>query len=155
MDKYKLRGSRFHRPSSPAAASFGYPRACCLLESRLQQKNAGRYGGGEWISVLYFNDLHDVHSGGGTVPRWIYRPCPGNAESSEGHSHAFADVVIENHRLGLPVILYLNGEMMETPAETLLPRAQRFLETNGEPRPGPGDPVVQLLKHDCGFSGCL
>ena len=49
---------------------------------------------------------------------------------------AFADVVIENHRLGLPVIQYLNGEMVETPAESLLPQAQRFLETNGEPLPG-------------------
>ena len=51
-------------------------------------------------------------------------------------NRAFADVVIENHRLGLPVIQYLNGEMVETPAESLLPQAQRFLETNGEPLPG-------------------
>ena len=50
-------------------------------------------------------------------------------------NRAFARVVIENHRLGLPVIQYLNGEMMETPAESLLPQAQRFLETNGEPLP--------------------
>lgn len=47
-----------------------------------------------------------------------------------------ARVVIENHRLGLPVIQCLNGEMVETPAESLLPKAQRFLETNGEPLPG-------------------
>ena len=51
-------------------------------------------------------------------------------------NRAFADVVIENHRLGLPVIHYLNGEMVETPAESLLPLAHRPLETNGEPLPG-------------------
>jgi len=51
-------------------------------------------------------------------------------------NRAFADVVIENHRLGLPVIQCANGEMVETPAESLLPKARRFLETNGEPLPG-------------------
>ena len=51
-------------------------------------------------------------------------------------NRAFADVVIENHRLGLPVIQLMDGEMVETPAESLLPLAKRFLETNGEPLPG-------------------
>ncbi len=50
-------------------------------------------------------------------------------------NRAFAGVVIENHHPGLPVIQYLNGQMVETPAESLLPRARRFLETNGEPLP--------------------
>lgn len=50
-------------------------------------------------------------------------------------NRAYARVIIENHRLGLPVIQYLNGEMVETPAESLLPLAKRFLETNGEPTP--------------------
>lgn len=50
-------------------------------------------------------------------------------------NRAFADVVIENHRLGLPVIQFLDGQMVETPAESLLPLARRFLETNGEPLP--------------------
>lgn len=50
-------------------------------------------------------------------------------------NRAFAGVVIENHRLGLPVIQCLNGEMVETPAKSLLSQAQRFLETNGEPLP--------------------
>lgn len=50
-------------------------------------------------------------------------------------NRAFADVVIENHRLGLPVIQLIDGEMVETPAESLLPLARRFLETNGEPLP--------------------
>jgi hypothetical protein len=31
---------------------------------------------------------------------------------------------------------FLDGQMVEAPAETLLPLAQRFLETNGEPLPG-------------------
>lgn len=50
-------------------------------------------------------------------------------------NRAFADVVLENHRLGLPVIQYLDGRMVETPAASLLPLAQRYLETNGEPLP--------------------
>jgi len=41
-------------------------------------------------------------------------------------NRAFADVVIENHRIGLPVIQYLGGETVETPAESLLPQAQRL-----------------------------
>ena len=60
----------------------------------------------------------------------------GEASSCLASICSFADVVIENHRLGLPVIQYLNGEMVETPAESLLPQAQRLLETNGEPLPG-------------------
>ena len=44
-------------------------------------------------------------------------------------------VVVENHRLGMPVIQYRNGQMAEVPAEELLPLALRFLETNGEPTP--------------------
>ena len=50
-------------------------------------------------------------------------------------NRAFASVVIENHQLGLPVIQYVDGEMVETPAESLLPLAKRYLETNGEPLP--------------------
>ena len=50
-------------------------------------------------------------------------------------NRAFADVVIENHRLGLPVIQFLDGQMVETPAESLLSLAHGFLETNGEPLP--------------------
>ena len=46
-------------------------------------------------------------------------------------NRAFARVVVENHRLGMPVIQYRDGQM----AEELLPLALRFLETNGEPTP--------------------
>lgn len=48
---------------------------------------------------------------------------------------AFADVVVENHRLGMPVIQWRNGQVVETPAEELLPLAQRYLATRGEPLP--------------------
>jgi hypothetical protein len=48
---------------------------------------------------------------------------------------AYADVVVENHRLGLPVIQYRNGKTVETPTEELLPQALRYLATNGEPTP--------------------
>lgn len=47
-------------------------------------------------------------------------------------NRAFAKVVIENHQLGLPVIQFRDGRMVETPTEELLPLAKRFLETNGE-----------------------
>ena len=48
---------------------------------------------------------------------------------------AYADVVLENHRLGMPVIQWRNGAVAEVPTEELLPLALRFLETNGEPTP--------------------
>jgi hypothetical protein len=48
---------------------------------------------------------------------------------------AYADVVVENHRLGLPVIQYRHGKTVETPTEELLPLALHFLATNGEPTP--------------------
>jgi hypothetical protein len=48
---------------------------------------------------------------------------------------AYADVVVENHRVGLPVIQYRDGEMVEVPTAELLPRALHILETNGEPTP--------------------
>ena len=47
-------------------------------------------------------------------------------------NRAFASVVVENHRLGLPVIQCIEGEMVGTPAESLLPLAKWFIETNGE-----------------------
>ena len=47
-------------------------------------------------------------------------------------NRAYADVVIENHRLGLPVIQFIDGQVVETPTVSLLPQALRFLETNGE-----------------------
>jgi len=50
-------------------------------------------------------------------------------------NRAYAKVVIENHKLGLPVIQYRDGQMVETPAEELLPEALRLLETGGEPSP--------------------
>ena len=50
-------------------------------------------------------------------------------------NRAYAKVVLENHRLGMPVIQYRDGAMVEVPAEELLPLAQQFLETNGEPTP--------------------
>jgi hypothetical protein len=50
-------------------------------------------------------------------------------------NRTFADVVMENHRRGLPVIQCVDGEMEATPAESLLPLAKRFLETNREPLP--------------------
>ena len=48
---------------------------------------------------------------------------------------AYADVVIENHRLGIPVAQYRHGQVVEVPAEELLPNALRILATNGEPTP--------------------
>jgi hypothetical protein len=48
---------------------------------------------------------------------------------------AYADVVVENHRLGMPVIQYRDGAMVEVPTAELLPRALHILETNGEPTP--------------------
>jgi hypothetical protein len=48
---------------------------------------------------------------------------------------AFADVVLENHKLGLPVIQYRDGRVVETPTEELLAEAHRILATNGEPLP--------------------
>ena len=48
---------------------------------------------------------------------------------------AYADVVVENHRLGLPVLQWRNGEVAKVPAAELLPQALRYLETNGEPTP--------------------
>ena len=45
---------------------------------------------------------------------------------------AFADAVLENLRFGLPVIQYLDGKMVETPAEQLAPFARRILAANGE-----------------------
>jgi hypothetical protein len=50
-------------------------------------------------------------------------------------NRAYAGVVVENHRLGLPVIQYRDGQVVETPTEELLPQALRYLETNGEPLP--------------------
>lgn len=47
-------------------------------------------------------------------------------------NRAFAKVVFENHQLGLPVIQYHNGQMVETPTADLLPLAERFLASNGE-----------------------
>ena len=48
---------------------------------------------------------------------------------------AYADVVVENHRLGMPVIQYRDGKTVEVPAEELLPQALQYLATNGEPTP--------------------
>lgn len=45
---------------------------------------------------------------------------------------AFADAVLENLRFGLPVIQYLDGKVVETPAENLAPFARRILAANGE-----------------------
>lgn len=45
---------------------------------------------------------------------------------------AFADAVLENLRFGLPVIQYIDGKVVEVPAEQLAPKARRILEANGE-----------------------
>ena len=50
-------------------------------------------------------------------------------------NRAFAKVVLENHQLGLPVIQYLDGKVVETSAAQLLPLARRILENNGEVTP--------------------
>jgi hypothetical protein len=52
---------------------------------------------------------------------------------------AFARVVIENHRPGLPVTQYLNGEMVETPADSLLPLARCFSKPTAGCCPGRWD----------------
>jgi len=46
---------------------------------------------------------------------------------------AFADVVLENLRYGLPVIQYLDGKVVKTPAEELAPLARHILAADGEP----------------------
>ncbi len=46
---------------------------------------------------------------------------------------ASATVVLENRRLGLPVIQCRDGELVEVPAAEFLPRALQILETSGEP----------------------
>ncbi|HEY5552481.1 MAG TPA: AAA family ATPase [Opitutaceae bacterium] len=49
---------------------------------------------------------------------------------------AFADVVIENKSLGLPIIQWREGKgVVEVPAEQLEPLARRILEVNGQPLP--------------------
>ena len=62
-------------------------------------------------------------------------------------NRAYARVVIENHQLGLPVIQYRDGKVVETPTEDLLPLALRFLETNGEPLP---EQLGAPAPRDCG-----
>ncbi len=71
----------------------------------------------------------------GERPDVLNRFPPDTLRALSTMNRAFARIVIENHRLGLPVIQYLNGEMVETPAESLLPPARRLLETYGEPLP--------------------
>lgn len=53
---------------------------------------------------------------------------------------AFADAVLENLRYGLPVIQYLDGKVVEVPAEQLAPKARRILEANGDYLPGDEKP---------------
>jgi hypothetical protein len=60
---------------------------------------------------------------------------PETLEALSAMNMAFADVVIENHRLGLPVLQWRDGAVARVPAEELLPLALRFMETNGEPTP--------------------
>ncbi len=48
---------------------------------------------------------------------------------------AFADAVLENLRFGLPVVQYIDGKVVHTPAEDLAPLARRILAANGEPLP--------------------
>ncbi len=48
---------------------------------------------------------------------------------------AFADAVLENLRFGLPVVQYIDGKVVHTPAEKLAPLARRILAANGEPLP--------------------
>lgn len=49
---------------------------------------------------------------------------------------AYADVILENLRFGLPVIQWREGRgVVEVPAELLVPLARRILEVNGEPLP--------------------
>ena len=45
---------------------------------------------------------------------------------------AFADAVPENLRFGLPVVQYIDGNVVHVPAE---PLARRILAANGEPLP--------------------
>jgi hypothetical protein len=49
---------------------------------------------------------------------------------------AYADVILENLRFGLPVVQWREGRgVVEVPAELLVPLARRILEVNGEPLP--------------------
>ncbi|MEO5960927.1 MAG: AAA family ATPase [Opitutaceae bacterium] len=45
---------------------------------------------------------------------------------------AYADAVLENLRFGLPVVQYIDGQVVEVPAEQLAPKARQILEANGE-----------------------
>ena len=60
---------------------------------------------------------------------------PETLGSLRAMNRAYAKVVVENHRLGLPVAQYRQGQVVEVPAEELLPNALRILATNGEPTP--------------------
>lgn len=70
-----------------------------------------------------------------THPVVLYSFPPETLGALRAMNRAYAKVVIENHRLGLPVLQWRNGAVAKVPAEELLPQALRYLETNGEPTP--------------------
>ncbi len=70
-----------------------------------------------------------------TLPPVLNNFPPETIGALRAMNRAYAKVVLENHRLGMPVIQWRNGAVAEVPTEELLPLALRFLETNGEPTP--------------------
>lgn len=65
----------------------------------------------------------------------VYRPDENTRASMRAMRKAFADAVLENLRFGLPVVQYIDGKVVHTPAEELAPLARRILAANGEPLP--------------------
>lgn len=70
----------------------------------------------------------------------VYVPSPDTRASMRAMRKAYADAVLENLRFGLPVIQYIDGKVVETPAEQLAPRAREILAANGEYLPGETKP---------------
>lgn len=64
-----------------------------------------------------------------------FAPAENTRRALRAMRRAFADVVLENVRYGLPVIQWRDGKVVEVPAEELAPLARRILEANGEPLP--------------------
>lgn len=65
----------------------------------------------------------------------IFRFDENTRASMRAMRKAFADAVLENLRFGLPVVQYIDGKVVHTPAEKLAPLARRILAANGEPLP--------------------
>ena len=62
----------------------------------------------------------------------VFSPTENDRRSLRAMQKAFADAVLENLRFGLPVIQWIDGRVVETPAEELAPLARRILAANGE-----------------------